>query len=98
MLPICSNREANGSLRDAALIWTPIIAALRNGIGLMNNLEPASALEVAVLGMAIAQVLMIVLTIRRERDVNELRELVEEQRLRLSELRAWLAGRNASQT
>jgi ribosomal protein L29 len=41
---------------------------------------------------------MIILTIRRERDINELRELVEEQRLRLAELRAWLAGRNASQT
>jgi len=42
--------------------------------------------------------LMIVLTIRRERDVNDLRELVEGQRLRLAELRAWLAGLNASQT
>jgi hypothetical protein len=64
----------------------------------MNNLELTSVLEVAVLGMALAQVLMIILTIRRERDVNELRELVEEQRLRVAELRAWLAGRNASQS
>ena len=62
----------------------------------MNNLEPTSVLELAVFGMAIAQVLMIILTIRRERDVNELRALVEEQRLHLAELRAWLAGRNAS--
>jgi len=40
---------------------------------------------------------MIILTIRRERDVSDLRELVEEQRLRLAEIRAWLAGLNASQ-
>jgi hypothetical protein len=66
--------------------------------GRMNNLELTSVLEVAVLGMAIAQVLMIILTIRRENDINELRELVEEQRLRLAELRAWLAGRSASQS
>lgn len=66
--------------------------------GRMNNLELTSVLEVAVLGMAIAQMLMIILTIRREKDINELRELVEEQRLRLAELRAWLAGRNASQS
>jgi hypothetical protein len=64
----------------------------------MNNLELTSVLEVAVFGLAVAQVLTIVLTIRRERDVKDLRELVEDQRLRLVELRAWLAGRNALQT
>jgi hypothetical protein len=64
----------------------------------MNNLELTSVLEVAVFGLAIAQVLTILLTIRRERDIEHLRELVEGQGLRLAELRAWLAGRNASQT
>ncbi|MGA2057422.1 MAG: hypothetical protein ABSG88_19190 [Bradyrhizobium sp.] len=64
----------------------------------MNNLELISVLEIAVFGLAIAQMLTIILTIRRERDVKDLRELVEEQRLRLVELRAWLAGRSASQS
>lgn len=64
----------------------------------MNNLELTSILEVAVFGLAIAQVLTVLLTIRRERDIEDLRKLVQEQRLRLAELRAWLAGRNASQT
>jgi len=64
----------------------------------MNNLELMNVLEVAVFGLAIAQALTIILTIRRERDVKDLRELVEDQRLRLVELRAWLAGRNALQT
>lgn len=64
----------------------------------MNNLELTSVLEVGIFGLAIAQALTILLTIRRERDVGELRELIEEQRLRLVELRAWIAGRNASQT
>jgi hypothetical protein len=64
----------------------------------MNNLELVSVLEIAVFGLAIAQMLTILLTVRRERDVKELRELVEDQRLRLVELRAWLAGRSASQS
>lgn len=64
----------------------------------MNDLELISVLEVAVFGLAIAQMLTIILTIRRERDVRDLRELVEEQRLRLVEIRAWLAGRSASQS
>ena len=64
----------------------------------MNNLELINVLEVAVFGLAVAQALTIILTIRRERDVRDLRELVEDQRLRLVELRAWLAGRNALQT
>jgi len=64
----------------------------------MNSLELVSVLEVAVFGFAIAQMLMILLTIRRERDVRELRELVEDQRLHLTELRVWLAGRSTSQS
>ena len=66
----------------------------------MNNLE----ITVGVIAIAVAQVLTILLTIGRERDVKELRELVKElrelvdqQRLRIVELRAWLAGRNAAQ-
>lgn len=64
----------------------------------MDNVQLTSALEVAIFGLAIAQVLTILLTFRRERDVKDLRELVDEQRLHLAELRAWLAGRNALQT
>jgi len=66
----------------------------------MNNLEIAFA----VIAIAVAQALTILLTIGRERDIKELRELVnelrahlDEQRLRLVELRAWLSGRNAAQ-
>jgi hypothetical protein len=80
------------------LTWASIIAALRNGIVLMSDLELINVLEVAVFGLAIAQMLTIILTFRRERDVKDLRELLEEQRLRLAELRAWLAGRSASQS
>jgi hypothetical protein len=64
----------------------------------MDKLELVSVLEVAVFGLAIAQMLTILLTIRRDRDVKELGELVEEQRLRLAELRAWLAGRSSLQS
>jgi len=66
----------------------------------MNNLE----LTVTIIAIAVAQALTILLTIGRERDIRELRELVkelrehvDEQRLRIVELRAWLAGRNAVQ-
>ena len=66
----------------------------------MNNLE----LTVTVIAIAVAQALTILLTIGREKDIKELRELVnelrehvDEQRLRIVELRAWLAGRNAVQ-
>jgi UDP-N-acetylglucosamine 2-epimerase len=62
------------------------------------------ALVIAVIGIAVAQALMILLTIGRERNIKELREhveelrqLVDEQRMRIVELRAWLAGRNATQ-
>ena len=64
----------------------------------MNNLQ------ITVIAIAVAQLLTILLTIGRERDikelrkhVNELRGLLNEQRLRIVELRAWLAGRNAAQ-
>jgi hypothetical protein len=63
----------------------------------MNNLEIVEILEIAVIGIAVAQALTILLTFRRERDIKELRELVDEQRLRIVELRAWLAGRNSFQ-
>jgi hypothetical protein len=66
----------------------------------MNNLE----ITFTVIAIAVAQALTILLTIGRERDIKELRELVnelrehvDEQRLRIVELRAWLAGRNAAQ-
>ena len=63
----------------------------------MNSLEMTAILEISVIGIAVAQALTILLTTRRERDVSELRELVDEQRLRIAELRAWLAGRDAAQ-
>ncbi len=65
----------------------------------MNNLE----ITVSIIAIAGAQALTILLTLGRERDIKELRELVrelrevvDEQRLRVVELRAWLAGRNAA--
>ncbi len=72
-------------------------AAHSTGGGRMNNLEIVEILEIAVIGIAVAQALTILLTFRRERDIKELRELVDEQRLRIVELRAWLAGRNSFQ-
>jgi hypothetical protein len=63
----------------------------------MNNLSVTEILEFAVFGLAVAQALTILLTIRRERDIDDLRELVDQQRLRLVELTAWLAGRNSAQ-
>jgi hypothetical protein len=51
---------------------------------------------IAVFLIALAQALTILLTIRRERDIKNLAELVDEQRLHLAEVRAWLAGRNAA--
>jgi hypothetical protein len=66
----------------------------------MNNLE----ITLTVIAIAVAQVLTILLTIGRERDikelrehVTELRELVDEQRVRIAEMRAWLARRSAAQ-
>ena len=63
----------------------------------MSNPETTAILEITVIGIAVAQALTILLTIRRERDIKGLRELVDEQRLRIVELRAWLAGRSAVQ-
>jgi hypothetical protein len=54
-------------------------------------------ITVAVFLIALAQGLTILLTIRRERDLKELAGLVDEQRLYMVELTAWLAGRNAAQ-
>ena len=62
----------------------------------MNNLEITVILEIAIIGLAVAQALTILLTVRRERDIKELRELVDEQKRHIVELRAWLAGRNAA--
>jgi hypothetical protein len=50
---------------------------------------------IVILFIALAQALTILLTIRRERDIQELRKLADEQRLQIVELKAWLAGRNA---
>jgi len=63
----------------------------------MSNLAVTDILEFAVFGLAVVQALMILLTLRRERDIEELREIVDQQRIRLVELTAWLAGRNSSQ-
>jgi len=75
-------------------------AAHSTGERWMNNLE----LTVCVIAIAVAQILTVLLTIGRERDikklrelVSELREVVDEQRLKIVELKAWLAGRNAAQ-
>jgi hypothetical protein len=46
--------------------------------------------------IALAQALTILLTIRRERDVKELRELVDAQRLHNVELKALLVGRSTA--
>jgi HAMP domain-containing protein len=54
------------------------------------------AKDMIVLFIAIAQALTILLTIRRERDVKELRELVDAQRLQNVELRALLVGRSTA--
>jgi hypothetical protein len=62
----------------------------------MNNLVITVILEISIIGLAVVQALTILLTIRRKRDIKELRELVDEQKLHIVELRAWLAGRNAA--
>jgi hypothetical protein len=55
-----------------------------------------SLLTIFIFLIAVAQALTILLTIRRERDVKELREIVDVQRLHLAELMAWVSGRNAA--
>jgi hypothetical protein len=52
-------------------------------------------LTIAVIAIAVAQALTILLSIGREREIKKLRELVDEQRLHIVKLSAWLAGRNA---
>jgi hypothetical protein len=52
---------------------------------------------IVVFLIAIAQVLTILFTIRRERDIMELGRLVDGQRLQIVELKAWLARRNTGQ-
>jgi hypothetical protein len=54
-------------------------------------------LVIAVIAIAVAQALTILLSIGREREIRKLRELVNEQRLHIVKLSAWLAGRNAAQ-
>jgi hypothetical protein len=56
-----------------------------------------NSLVLAVIAIAVAQALTILLTAGREREIKKLRELVNEQRLHIVELRAWMAGRNATQ-
>jgi hypothetical protein len=56
-----------------------------------------NTLVIAVIAIAVAQALTILLTIGREREIKKLRELANEQRLHIVELRAWLTGRNAAQ-
>jgi translation initiation factor 2B subunit (eIF-2B alpha/beta/delta family) len=64
----------------------------------MDHIEFVRVFEVIVFGLAIAQMLLILLTLYRERDVRDLRDQIEEQHLRLMEMRAWLAGLRASQS
>jgi hypothetical protein len=66
--------------------------------------NPEITVALAVIAVAVAQLLTIFLTIGRERDIKELRKrvdglegLLNEQRLKIVELKAWLAGRNAAQ-
>jgi hypothetical protein len=67
-------------------------AAHSTGEGRLDNL-----VIIVVFLIAVAQALTILLTLRRERDIKELGELVDAQRLHIVELKAWLAGRNAAQ-
>jgi hypothetical protein len=55
-----------------------------------------SLLIIFIFLIAVAQALTILLTVRRERDVKELRAIVDVQRLHLAELMAWVSGRNAA--
>ena len=53
-------------------------------------------LTIAVMVLAVAQVLTIFLTIGRDREIKQLRELIIEQRIHIAELRAWINGRMQS--
>jgi hypothetical protein len=59
----------------------------------LDNLD-----TIVVFLIAIAQALTMLLTFRRERDIKELRSLVDEQGLRIIELKALLARRNNRQS
>jgi hypothetical protein len=54
-------------------------------------------LTIAVIAIAVAQALTILLTIGREREIKKLREQLNQQRLHIADMRAWLAGWNAAQ-
>ena len=53
-------------------------------------------LTIAVMVLAVAQVLTIFLTIGRDREIKQLSELITEQRIHIAELRAWINGRMQS--
>jgi hypothetical protein len=53
-------------------------------------------LVIAVIAIAVAQVLIILLTFGLEREIKRLRALVTEQRILIVEIRAWLTGRMQS--
>ena len=53
-------------------------------------------LTIAVMVLAVAQVLTVLLTIGRDREIKQLRELITEQRIHIAELRAWVSGRMRS--
>jgi hypothetical protein len=55
-----------------------------------------NGLTIAVIAIAVAQVLTVLLTIGREREIKKLREQLNQQRLHIVDLRAWLAGWNAA--
>jgi hypothetical protein len=56
-----------------------------------------NSLTIAVIAIAVAQALTILLTMGREREIKKLREQLNQQRLHIADLRAWLAGWNAAQ-
>jgi uncharacterized coiled-coil protein SlyX len=53
-------------------------------------------LTIAVVALAFAQALTILLTIGREREIKQLRELITEQRMLIAQMRAWMSGRMQS--
>lgn len=53
-------------------------------------------LTIAVIVLAVAQVLTILLIIVRDREIKQVRELITEERIHIAELRAWISGRMQS--
>src|SRR3569832_300657 len=53
-------------------------------------------LTIAVIVLALAQVLTILLIIVRDREIKQVRELITEERIHIAELRAWISGRMQS--